>query len=95
MQLVSHQTKTAIGHNYYNGTKESEKPTLRTLLKTTKSFTQKITLDALHLCPKTTSLIEENKGIYIIGLKNNQKIIKKYCIMKWFNYPSVISLIIS
>lgn len=30
-------------------------------------------MDALHLSPKTLTQIEKNKGIYLIGLKENQK----------------------
>lgn len=33
---------------------------------------QKISLDALHLSPKTLTQIEKSKGIYVIGLKENQ-----------------------
>lgn len=33
---------------------------------------QKISLDALHLSPKTLTQIEKSKGVYIVGLKENQ-----------------------
>jgi hypothetical protein len=36
-----------------------------------RDSSQKISLDALHLNPETTTLIHENKGNYLIGLKDN------------------------
>jgi len=34
---------------------------------------QKVTTDAFHLNPAMSSMIERGKGIFIIGLKENQK----------------------
>jgi len=48
---------------------------LRQLLEDSGAGNQKITLDALHLNPLTTNLINEEEGVYLIGLKGNQKIL--------------------
>ena len=73
VQLVRHNDREVLGQNFYKGTKESEKPCLRDLIRDTGASSQKITADALHLNPKMTELIAENNGYFIIGLKNNQK----------------------
>lgn len=61
-----------MGQSYYNGEKESEKPCIRDLLELSGAKEQKITLDALHLCPATCELIHQSGGIFLIGLKDNQ-----------------------
>ncbi len=73
VQFVEHRNRDVLGQNYYNGTKESEKPCLRDLIKKTGVGNQKITADALHLSPKTTELINQSGGIFLFGLKGNQK----------------------
>ena len=73
VQLVRHNDRAVLGQAYYNGNKESEKPCLRQLMKKTGANAEKITLDALHLNPETTAPIAKSGGLYIIGLKGNQK----------------------
>ena len=73
VQLVGHKNQLVLGQEFYNGTKESEKPTFCRLLEETGASRQKITADALHLNPQTTELIADNGGIFLIGLKANQK----------------------
>ena len=73
VQLVRHEDRAVLGQSFYNGTKESEKPCLQQLVQQTGAQSQKITADALHLCPAMTEPIEQNKGIFLIGLKDNQK----------------------
>lgn len=72
VQLVRHSDREVLGQSFYNGKKESEQPCLQDLLKQTKACSQYITADALHLNPKTTELIEQAGGKFIIGLKGNQ-----------------------
>jgi predicted transposase YbfD/YdcC len=72
VQLVSHEEREVIAQNFYDGLKESEKPALRHVLSTSGLNGQKITLDALHLCPATTELIAQAGGVFVIGLKENQ-----------------------
>lgn len=73
VQLVSHDDKKTLGQSYFNGSKESERPCLRNTLTETKAKSQKITLDALHLCPETTEMINQSDGIFEISLKANQE----------------------
>ena len=73
VQLVSHKDRAVLGQNRYNGTKESEKPCLRELIDKKNAQAQKITADALHLYPAMTQPIEQAGGIFLIGLKENQK----------------------
>lgn len=73
VQLVRHEDGAVLGQSGYNGKKESEKPCLRQLIKSQKAQDQKITADALHLNPSMTGLIEQAQGVFMIGLKENQK----------------------
>ena len=73
VQLVRHKDKEVLGQAFYNGKKESEKPCLQRLIKEMGANNQKITTDALHLSPATTEPINQADGIFLIGLKNNQK----------------------
>jgi len=72
VQIVQHESHTVIAQGYYDGSKESEKPILRNLLLDKNITSQKITLDALHLCPDTTEIISKAGGVFLIGLKANQ-----------------------
>lgn len=71
VQAVCHQDRETHAETFYDGKKESEIPCVRALLKAGLS-TQKSSLDALHLNLETTKIINKNKGIYLIGLKENQ-----------------------
>ena len=73
VQLVRHGDGAVLGQGRYSGKKESERPCLRELVAGTGASGQKITLDALHLCPKTTGPIAEGGGVFLVGLKGNQK----------------------
>lgn len=73
VQLSRHEDKAVLCQDFYNGKKESEKPCFRNLLINSGAIKQKISADALHLNPKTTSIIQKAGGIFLIGLKGNQK----------------------
>lgn len=73
VQLVRHGDRSVLGKAYYNGTKDSEKSCLQQLITQKKAASQKISADALHLCPAMTEPIEQANGIFLIGLKDNQK----------------------
>ena len=73
VQLVEHQTGMVMNETFYNGKKESEKPAIRHLIASSGVSTQKISLDALHFSPETLALIHQAGGIYLVGLKGNQK----------------------
>lgn len=73
VQLVRHTDGEVLGQGRYNGRKESEKPCLQALLSQTGVLSQKLTADALHLCPAMTEPIAEAGGVFLIGLKENQR----------------------
>ena len=73
VQAVAHETGATQSQNYYHGRKESEVKTARNLLAEHDLWGQKISLDALHCKPKTLAPIVTAKGIYLVGLKRNQK----------------------
>lgn len=73
VQIVSQREGAVVGQAFYNGTKESEKPTLLQLVEQTGVHKQKITADALHLYPALTQTVNEAGGTFLIGLKGNQK----------------------
>jgi len=77
VQAVSHQNCQTVAQGYYSGEKESEVPKLRQILKGGGLASQKISLDALHCKPLTLEIISENEGKYVVGLKENQKELKK------------------
>lgn len=68
-----------MAQTYYSGTKESERPTVATLIDTQHLTHQKITLDALHLIPETLKLIHAGTGQYVVGLKANQANLYRSC----------------
>lgn len=72
VQVVRHGTGEVAAQTYYNGQKESEKTYLKGLLEQSGLHGEKITMDALHLSPAMTGLVEGEKGTFIIGLKENQ-----------------------
>ena len=72
VSALAHDSGQVVGQTYYNGSKESERPTLLELLTESGLCSQKVTLDALHLTPKATKVIHEAQGVYLIGLKSNQ-----------------------
>jgi predicted transposase YbfD/YdcC len=77
VQVVSHEKPQVIAQDYYAGEKESEVPIVRRLLQSDQLASQKISLDALHCKPKTLEIIAQCKGKYLVGLKENQKQLKK------------------
>lgn len=72
VQIVAHETGQVLSETFYNGKKESEKPAIRDLIKSSGVGNQKITLDALHFNPQTLHLIKHSGGTYLVGLKENQ-----------------------
>ena len=68
VSALAHDSQEVVQQAYYNGTKESEKPTVRQLLNDTGLYNQKLTLDAHHFNPLTVNAIHGAGGVYIIGL---------------------------
>ena len=70
---VAHETGDVQSQDYYNGRKASEVGTVRNLLEEKGLLGQKTSFDALHCKPKTLEPIVSAKGVYLVGLKLNQK----------------------
>ncbi len=73
VQVIEHDKRQVYAQDYYCGEKESEVPVVRKLLQKGGLKNQKITLDALHLKPETIAPIAQAGGVYLVGLKENQK----------------------
>ncbi len=73
VQAVEHETLCSYGQDYYAGDKESEVPVVRKMLEDKDLCKQKLSFDALHCKVKTLEMIAESGGIYLVGLKENQK----------------------
>ena len=80
VQAVSHKDRVVQSQDYYSGLKESEVPTVRNILKDNNLEGQKISMDALHCKPNTLEPINESGGVYLVGLKENQKELLIECI---------------
>lgn len=77
VQAVAHENCQTVAQDYYSGEKESEVPIVRKLLEESGLASQKISLDALHCKPLTLAIMSESQGKYLVGLKENQKELKK------------------
>lgn len=80
VQAVTHKDRVIQSQDYYSGLKESEIPTVRTILKDNNLEGQKISMDALHCNPITLEAINGSGGIYLVGLKDNQKELLTECV---------------
>ena len=77
VQVVSHAQQESLAQDYYTGTKESEVPVARDLLASSGVVAEKVSLDALHCKPDTLKPIAQAGGKYLVGLKENQKELKR------------------
>jgi len=77
VQAVSHRCLQVAAQDYYSGEKESEVPVVRKLLEADGLASQKISFDALHCKPATLEIISQSGGKYLVGLKDNQKELKR------------------
>ncbi len=77
VQAVSHSSEQVVAQDYYSGEKESEVPIVRKLLGAGGLASQKTSLDALHCKPATLEMIVYGRDKYLVGLKDNQKGLRK------------------
>lgn len=77
VQAVAHENCQTVAQDYYAAEKASEVPVVRQILEECGLAAQKISLDALHCKPLTLSIINQSGGKYLVGLKENQKELKK------------------
>lgn len=76
---VAHETREVIAQARQCGEKSSEIPVVRELLQDSGLERQKVTLDAHHLNPITTTQIHQAGGCYVIQVKENQAIFRQQC----------------
>ena len=90
---VAHETREVVGQARQTGLKSSEIPVVRTLLKETGLETQKVSLDAHHCNPETTSQIHQAGGVYLTQVKENQAILLQQCKTLEASQPSLAEVI--
>lgn len=73
VEVVEQETGCIVAQGFYNGRKESEKPAIESILTEKGLLNQKVSFDALHFTPSLLEAIEAKKGVYLVGLKDNQK----------------------
>lgn len=73
VQLVAHKDRQVIRETFFNGAKKSEVKALRVLLNSSQVAAQKLSMDALHFKPQTLRPIVQAGGVFLVGLKKNQK----------------------
>ena len=76
VQAVEQESGATHSQTYYQGNKESEIESGRSLMKENGLLGENLTMDALHCNPTTLSMIAE-KGRYVVGLKENQPELKR------------------
>ena len=81
VSIVTH-TQAVVAQAYHNGTKESERPAIANLLKDNDLINKKVVLDALHLVPSLLEAIHQARGTYLIGLKANQGLLRRLCLIQ-------------
>jgi predicted transposase YbfD/YdcC len=77
VQAVAHEDLQVAAQDYYSGEKESEVRAVRNLLSENGLASQKISFDALHCKVGTLEIVTREGGKYLVGLKDNQKELKK------------------
>ena len=76
---VAHESRTLLAQAKQSGSKSSEIPVVRKLLKDSGLEKGKVTLDAHHCNPKTTAQIHQAGGYYLTQVKENQSILLEQC----------------
>ena len=76
---VDHDTREVLAQARQCGDKSSEIPVVRELLKDSGLEKQKVSLDAHHFNPITTTQIHQADGIYLTQVKENQATFLKQC----------------
>jgi predicted transposase YbfD/YdcC len=69
---VNHESRETVAQCEMNSAKKGEITAVRTFLQESGLEKANVTLDALHMNPKTTAQIHQAGGHYLIQLKSNQ-----------------------
>ncbi len=70
---VGQTSRQTVGHKGFGGSKGEERAAVQELLKETGLEKKRVSLDALHLIPKTTTQINQTGGKFVIQVKKNQE----------------------
>lgn len=89
---VKHETRETVGQARQIGTKSSEIPVVRALLKETGLEAQKVSLDAHHCNPETTAQIHNADGIYLVQVKENQAALLQQCEELSTTHPAMMEI---
>ena len=76
---VTHESRMLLAQEKLMGSKSSEIPAVRKLLKDSGLEKGKTTLDAHHCNPTTMAQIHKAGGYYLIQVKDNQPVLLKKC----------------
>lgn len=76
---LSHASRTLLAQAPMKGSKASEIPVVRDLLKHSQLEARNVTLDAHHCNPTTMAQIHQAGGQYVIQVKENQPILLAQC----------------
>jgi predicted transposase YbfD/YdcC len=79
VMAVVHGTGEVVGQARQIGSKSSEVPVVRELLRETGLEGRKVSLDAHHCNPKTTAQIHQAGGVYLTQVKANQTVLLRRC----------------
>lgn len=90
---ITHETREVVGQARQIGSKSSEIPVVRTLLRETGLEKQKVSLDAHHCNPTTTAQIHQAGGVYLTQVKGNQTVLLQQCQAVVESQPSLAETI--
>jgi predicted transposase YbfD/YdcC len=76
---VGHASRTLLAQAPMHGSKASEIPVVRDLLKHSQLEARKVTLDAHHCNPTTTAQIHQAGGQYVMQVKESQPLLLTQC----------------
>jgi len=76
---LTHESRILLAQAKQTGSKSSEIPAVRQLLRETGLEKSRVTLDAHHCNPATTAQIHQAGGRYLIQVKENQPILLRQC----------------
>ena len=79
VMATAHGTGEVVGQARQIGSKSSEIPVVRELLRETGLDGRKVSLDAHHCNPQTTAQIHQAGGVYLIQVKANQTVLMRQC----------------
>jgi predicted transposase YbfD/YdcC len=82
VSIIAQSSEAVVIQTYYNGTKESERPAIVNLLTDNELLKRKVVLDALHLVPALLDAIHHQTGTYLVGLKANQHLLHRLCLIQ-------------